>query len=427
MLAIVSIQSVAQAVENLDGVAIIIGNRSYSARIPAVDYAHRDAAAITRYVTDILGFDAANVIQLRDATMAQMVGTFGNERDYKGKLWRYLDPGGGSDVVVYFSGHGVPGQRSGKSYLLPVDAHPDQAEINGYPLDLLYKNLGELKARSVTVLIDACFSGESPRGVLIRSASPVFLKSKKSPVPKQLTILTAASGSQLASWDEKARHGLFTEYFLRAVYGEADENGNSKVTAAETMAFLNRFMTRSARREYGREQTAMLLGNGNRIFAALSPVSPPGRPNLSESTKLPVPGTVSLPEGTSEDDFWRTIKDSRKPADFRAYLEKFPEGTYASLARLKLKHAEKFGEREQSRFLELEKKIQQLEEEQKQRPQAGSGASKQYPPPMPYIPATGSGPESQAKARLQWLLNQRNRNLNQGEQPKSLKDLLRDE
>lgn len=40
-----------------------------------------------------------------------------NDRDHKGKLWSYLDPEG-SDVVVYYSGHGVPGLADRKGYTL---------------------------------------------------------------------------------------------------------------------------------------------------------------------------------------------------------------------------------------------------------------------------------------------------------------------
>ena len=42
------------------------------------------------------------------------------------------------------------------------------------------------------------------------------------PTPAQaggLTVLTASQADQVANWDGKHRHGLFTEYFLEAVYG----------------------------------------------------------------------------------------------------------------------------------------------------------------------------------------------------------------
>ena len=102
--------------------AVIIGNKAYEGLIPPVDFAHNDAEAIKRYVIDVLGFDADDSIDLRDATQAQMQSAFGNERDHKVKLWSYLEPKGRSDVVVFYSGHGVPAQRDKRGYLLPVNA-----------------------------------------------------------------------------------------------------------------------------------------------------------------------------------------------------------------------------------------------------------------------------------------------------------------
>ena len=64
-----------------------------------------------------------------------------------------------TDVFVYYSGHGFPGLTDHKGYLLPVDADPNIAEGTGYGLDMLIGNLQAMGARSVTVVIDACFSG----------------------------------------------------------------------------------------------------------------------------------------------------------------------------------------------------------------------------------------------------------------------------
>ncbi len=262
------------AAKNPDGVAVIIGNKTYQGDIPTVDYAHNDADAIRRYVLDVLGYDPENVIDLRDASKAKMEAAFGNKDNHKGRLWQYLDPKGGSDVLVYYSGHGVPGQNDQRSYMLPANADPAYAEINGYPLDVLYKNLGKLKARSKTVLIDACFSGASPKGMLIDAASPVFIKAKQSDISEGMTVLTAASGDQLASWDKKAKHGLFTNHFLDAVYGKGDVDGDGRVTAAEIKGYLDDKMTRAARRTYRRVQEATLLGEGSSVLASYTP----GRP-----------------------------------------------------------------------------------------------------------------------------------------------------
>ena len=69
----------------------------------------------------------------------------------RSELWSYLDPDGRSDVVVYHSGHGASGLEDKRGYVLPVNSDPNTAELNGYPIDVLYENLSNLEeARSVT-------------------------------------------------------------------------------------------------------------------------------------------------------------------------------------------------------------------------------------------------------------------------------------
>lgn len=269
----------ATASANELGVAVIVGNKEYADdRVPEVSYAHNDAEAFKRFVTDTLGFDSDNVIDLRDATKSQLETAFGVKGNAEGLLWRYIDPSGGSDVVVFYSGHGVPG-KGGRGYLLPVDSNPDTAELNGYPIDLLYENLGGLATRSTTVFLDACFSGGSPRGMLIRSASPVYVEADITG-GAGLTVLTAASGAQLASWDEKARHGLFTEHLLNGLYGAADADGDGQVTAREAKLHLDRTMTRAARREFGRLQDAGLHGDESAVLSFSAPGGWGSRPLL---------------------------------------------------------------------------------------------------------------------------------------------------
>lgn len=219
---------------NADAVAVIIGNKAYQGPIPAVDFAHNDAGSVKRFVIDVLGYDPANIIEVRDATKAQLEAVFGNERSHQDRLWRYLDPQGGSDVVIFYSGHGVPGLKDKRGYLLPVNGDPDLAEINGFPVDLLYTNLAKLEARSFTVFLDACFSGESPKGMLIQATSGISIRPRLPGKNSQLTVVTAAAGNQVASWDFDAKHGLFTRHLLDALYGRrtsAQQTGAWPVTA----------------------------------------------------------------------------------------------------------------------------------------------------------------------------------------------------
>ena len=321
-------------VTNPNGVAVIIGNKSYEhERVPEVSYAHRDATAFKRYVTDVLGFDPLNVIELNDAGQADLETAFGNERSHEGLLWSFLDPEGGSDVVVFYSGHGVPGLQDGRGYLLPSNGHPDTAEINGYPIDLLYENLGKLEeARSVVVYLDACFSGDSHDGMLIRSASPVYLKaSVPTALEEKVTVLTASSGTELASWDEVAQHGLFTNHLLDALYGKGDADGDGQVTAGEVAAYLRRHMTRAARRLFRRHQNASLSGVPGVVLArAVDGVFPP-RVVLSDSalTTQPAPDSdrpSPLPPAPDEcnvqcDKYLLGMKLSHEERDAEKVLE----------------------------------------------------------------------------------------------------------
>ena len=262
------------AFRNPDGVAVIIGNRAYKYEVPEVTYAHRDAEAFRRYVVDVLGFDPKNVIFKLDADKATLEGVFGNQKQVStSELWSRL-PRNPTDVVVFYSGHGMPGLHDRRGYLLPVNAHPDRAELNGYAIDVLYQNLGKLKregkVQSVHVFLDACFSGDSGAGPLFKdmsafTAAPPISRA----IIEQLTILTAASGKEVASWDKTVKHGLFTHHLLDALHGEGDANGDGQVTAAEAKAYLDKHMTGAARRlqPVGRIQNAELRGVETAVLA----------------------------------------------------------------------------------------------------------------------------------------------------------------
>ena len=262
---------------NKRAVAVIIGNTDYSSRIPRVEFAGNDADAFRKFVVDVLGYDPENIIDLRNATKAQMETAFGNDRSPEGKLWRYLDPKGRSDVTVFYSGHGVPGLKDKRGYLLPVDADAETPEINGYSLDTLLGNLGKLETKSVSVFLDACFSGDSQKGMLIQGASGITIAPKMPDSSSAMTIISAAQGDQVASWDFEAKHGLFTKHLLDALYGAADKddvgNNDDKIVLSEVSDYLVDNMTRAARRTCGRHQTPWVTGDRAAVLANVLPES----------------------------------------------------------------------------------------------------------------------------------------------------------
>jgi uncharacterized protein YgiM (DUF1202 family) len=288
-------QSASNEPENND-VAIIIGNRTYADQdIPEVRFAHNDAKAMKLFVQNVLHIRDENIIYFEDATQAKMQSTFGRRGNHRGKAFQFVKPGV-SNLYVFYSGHGLPGQHDQKSYLLPVDSEIETADINGYPTDLLYDNLKQVGAKSVTVFLDACFSGNSHGGSLITQASGATVLPA---APLQLeqtdtiSILSAASSDQLASWDEESRHGLFTEYLLRALYGEADFDHDGQVKLDEIAAYLNEDMRYKARRTYNRDQVPYISGKTDQVLvAAIDGIFPPRPTLLEESDNLIDPPTI---------------------------------------------------------------------------------------------------------------------------------------
>ena len=174
-----------------------------------------------------------------------------------------------SKVYIYYAGHGAPASKDGSAYLVPSDAKSQTVEFSGYPLKNLYRNIGKLRARSVTVILEACFSGSSQAGGLLPRSSGITVVAIAPKVPANVKVISAGSADQMASWEKDESQSLFTKYFLLAMSGEGDKkpygNGDGKVDDRELKKYLDDSMTYYARRYYGRDQTAQIVVNGKEL------------------------------------------------------------------------------------------------------------------------------------------------------------------
>ncbi|RED44811.1 caspase family protein [Aestuariispira insulae] len=245
-----------------DDIAVIIGNADYGKAgrdIPDVVPAYADAESFRHYAKTALGIREGNIIFIKDATTADMASLFGTESNHRGRLYNWTKPGQ-SRIYVYYSGHGAPAGEEGSAYLVPSNADADTIELTGYRLATLYQNLGKIPAKSVTVVLEACFSGRSEAGSLISNASPVFLSEENLEIPRNVRVISAGGPRQIASWEEDKSNSLFTKYYLTGLSGAADKapfgNGDGKVTDGELQQYLDQTLTYWARRYYGRDQRA---------------------------------------------------------------------------------------------------------------------------------------------------------------------------
>jgi len=249
-------------------VAVVIGNRNYSASgSPDVEYAANDARTMREYLVSALGFDPANIIFLEDATLTRLNEVFGTRDDHRGKLFKWVKPGL-SRVFVYYVGHGAPDQETGEAYFVPVDANPQYITTSGYKLSTFYANLAKLPAARKTVVIDACFSGSSPKGALFKGVSGLMARLKAEPgAPGAADLLLTSTGTnQVAGWYPEKGHSLFTYFFLKGLQGEADTDKNGTITMGEMRAYLNDKVPYMARRLTGNEQQPVMTGPDNDVL-----------------------------------------------------------------------------------------------------------------------------------------------------------------
>lgn len=97
---------------------------------------------------------------------------------------------------------------------MPTDGYG--TDINtGYKLDDIYSQLAQHKALSVTVFLDACFSGTKREGDMLASARGIAIKSKAGQPQGNMVVFSAATGDETAYPDNEQAHGMFTYYLLK--------------------------------------------------------------------------------------------------------------------------------------------------------------------------------------------------------------------
>jgi hypothetical protein len=242
-----------------DSVAIIIGIADYK-NLPRADYANDDARVFYDYAIRALGVKPENIRLLVDGD-ADDIGIY-----QAFKTWLPSRVRAGTDVYVYYSGHGLPTADGQGLYLLPQRAHRDfidktaitQAEINAA--------IQAAKPKSVTVFLDACYSGQARSGeTLIASARPVALKTAKQLFPDNFTVITASQADQISSSSQNLKHGIFSYYLMLGMEGDADANKDGKITAGEMQAYLAENVSRQAGMQ-NRVQQPQLIGDANKVL-----------------------------------------------------------------------------------------------------------------------------------------------------------------
>lgn len=187
--------------------AVVISNEKYQME-KAVQYAENDGKAFTEYCKKTLGLPEKNVHFVTNATLNNI------KHEIKWLQDVITVYNGDAKIIFYYAGHGIPDEQNKSAYLLPIDGYGSDV-TTGYALEDLYKALGSLPSQSVTVFLDACFSGAKRDGEMLASARGVAIKVKQATPVGNIVVFSAAQGDETAYPYKEEEHGLFTYYLLK--------------------------------------------------------------------------------------------------------------------------------------------------------------------------------------------------------------------
>ncbi|WDZ81816.1 caspase domain-containing protein (plasmid) [Ensifer adhaerens] len=285
-------------------VALVIGNSAYQ-HAPPLANPQNDASDMTSKLTG-LGFV---VVTGRDLDLTGMRRSI---REFVGKVE-------GADVALFFyAGHGL--QVNGGNYMIPVDAQlrsNNDLDFEALPIELVLSAM-ERNARVSLVFLDAC--RDNPLAATLARS----MGTRSMAVGRGLAKLDTGVGSLIAfatqpgnvALDGAGRNSPFTTALLNHL-------GTPGQSITDDLIAVRR--------------TVLQATDGKQVPWDSSSLTGPVVLNPS-----PVAATATSPVATTDTDrtveltYWNSIKDLTASSFFEAYLQEYPNGAFATLAKLKI-------------------------------------------------------------------------------------------
>ncbi len=197
-------------IKNNNTIVLIIANENYHS-MPQVPYAINDGNIFKEYCLKTLGIPEENILYQSNATLngiRQKIDLLQKKAQARANARKE------THIIVYYTGHGVPDMNTRGAYLMPTDGYEENIST-GYKLDDLYQQLGKLPAKSITVFLDACFSGVNRNDEALAQNKGARLVAKSGMPVGNMVVFAASQGNQTAFVNDKEQHGLFTYYLLK--------------------------------------------------------------------------------------------------------------------------------------------------------------------------------------------------------------------
>jgi formylglycine-generating enzyme required for sulfatase activity len=274
-------------------VALVIANGDYGGDIGSLKNPVNDGKLIAASLQKV-GFKVTLVTNGDQKAMKKALNDFGQQ---------LAEAGPSSTGLFYYAGHGI--QLNGENYLIPVHANikrEGDVDIESLSTEAVLKQLNFSGSKVQIVILDACRNNPMMRS--FRGGS-MGLAKVDAPIGSFIAYSTApgavASDGQGANSpfagalaEQLQKPGASIEEMFRNVRAKVIAETNSDQIPWDSSSLTAPFYF-------------------NKDFA----------------------GAGS--SAAVDQVFWDSVKDSTDPADFQAYLKKFPKGTFADLAANRIK------------------------------------------------------------------------------------------
>jgi uncharacterized caspase-like protein len=273
--------------------ALLIGNQAYSAKIGRLKNPHADIALVGAALRSL----AFEVTDVRDASYKAI------DTAIKRHIQTVRREGEGTLSFVYYSGHGAADPDTKINYLIPLDvtsAEDENLWINSLNLNNIIENLRAQAPKATHyVVFDAC-----------RNELNLTRKGQKSLTGKGFVPLAYTPGVMIAYATAPGRTasdiGSEGGPYAKALSEEIVKPG------AEALYMFRRVALR-VNREIGQDPWISASTLPEVYFAGKKPEGP-------------------TPEQQLEMAFWAAVKDNTDPAVLKTYLDRYPEGAFATAA-----------------------------------------------------------------------------------------------
>ncbi|MBI2255834.1 MAG: caspase family protein [Proteobacteria bacterium] len=293
-------------------VALVIGNADYGGELGRLANPVNDATLMAGSLTQA-GFDVIAVTDADQKAMKRAIGEFGE---------KLTSAGADVTALFYYSGHGL--QVAGENYLIPVHAEIKReadVDLEAISADTVLKQMQFADSRVNIIILDACRNNPLPRS--FRSAEMGLARIE---APRGSFVAYSTAPGDVAT-DGKGANSPYTAALAKAI-----------VTPGLSIEEAFRDVRGSVLSETGNAQTPWESSSLTAPFY----FTPANKSAQSVAQAAAADGSSAQPaqadQGAREVElaFWNSVKDSKDPADFVAYLEQYPKGNFARLAHNKL-------------------------------------------------------------------------------------------